>query len=94
MLFELHEVREKMNVPGKVEWTSRVCPIGWADEDIVVNVQGDEPLIPASIINAVAAALEHALAHGCHPSRRELRAWSGDGTSLRSGTAIRRVGFG
>ena len=30
---------------------------GWADEAIVVNLQGDEPLAPASGIRAVAAAL-------------------------------------
>ena len=30
---------------------------GWSDDDIVVNVQGDEPLIPPSVINQVAALL-------------------------------------
>lgn len=35
----LHEVAQKM---------------GWPDETIVVNVQGDEPLIPASVIDQVA----------------------------------------
>ncbi|MCV2219076.1 3-deoxy-manno-octulosonate cytidylyltransferase [Thauera sp. Sel9] len=30
---------------------------GWGDEDIVVNVQGDEPLIDPAIVSAVAAAL-------------------------------------
>lgn len=31
--------------------------LGWADEQIVVNLQGDEPLIPPSYINAVAEVL-------------------------------------
>lgn len=31
--------------------------MGWADDEIVVNVQGDEPLIPAEVINQVAANL-------------------------------------
>ncbi|HEX7915465.1 3-deoxy-manno-octulosonate cytidylyltransferase, partial [Rudaea sp.] len=31
--------------------------LGWADEAIVVNLQGDEPLAPASGIREVAAAL-------------------------------------
>ncbi|MGH8224793.1 MAG: 3-deoxy-manno-octulosonate cytidylyltransferase [Gammaproteobacteria bacterium] len=30
---------------------------GWGDDDIVVDLQGDEPLMPASAIDAVAAAL-------------------------------------
>lgn len=31
--------------------------LGWADDDIVVNVQGDEPLIEPALIEAVAEAL-------------------------------------
>jgi len=33
--------------------------LGLADEDIVVNVQGDEPLIEPALINAVATLLHH-----------------------------------
>ena len=31
--------------------------LGWADEQIVVNVQGDEPMIPPAVIDQVAANL-------------------------------------
>jgi 3-deoxy-manno-octulosonate cytidylyltransferase (CMP-KDO synthetase) len=41
--------------------TDRIAEVaasrGWADSDIVVNVQGDEPLIPPVIINQVAELL-------------------------------------
>ena len=48
--------------------TDRIAEVaatrGWSDEDIVVNVQGDEPLIPPVVIDQVAALLaEHARAH-------------------------------
>jgi 3-deoxy-manno-octulosonate cytidylyltransferase (CMP-KDO synthetase) len=42
--------------------TDRIAEVarlkGWADSDIVVNVQGDEPLIPPGVINQVATVLE------------------------------------
>ena len=51
------------------EVAARSC--GWADDDIVVNVQGDEPLIEPALIDAVAAALasdrEAAMATAAHP---------------------------
>jgi len=33
--------------------------MGWSDHEIVVNVQGDEPLINPSLINQVAEYLDH-----------------------------------
>ena len=34
------------------------CIKGWASEDIIVNVQGDEPLLPAQLVIQVAQLLE------------------------------------
>jgi 3-deoxy-manno-octulosonate cytidylyltransferase (CMP-KDO synthetase) len=42
--------------------TDRIAEVarsrGWADSDIVVNVQGDEPVIPPALINQVALLLQ------------------------------------
>jgi 3-deoxy-manno-octulosonate cytidylyltransferase (CMP-KDO synthetase) len=46
--------------------TDRIAEVaalkGWAREQVVVNLQGDEPLMPAALINQVAALMTH------HPS--------------------------
>lgn len=48
----------------------------WPDDTIVVNVQGDEPLIPPTLIHAVAKHLhdhpECAIATACHPMHDEI----------------------
>ena len=54
--------------------TDRIAEVvqlrGWSDNTIVVNVQGDEPLIPPALIRAVAEHLYHhpecAIATVCH----------------------------
>ena len=59
--------------------TDRIAEVsaqqGWTDDTIVVNVQGDEPLIPPSLISAVAQHLaDHpdcAIATACHPIHEE-----------------------
>ncbi|MBU1215275.1 MAG: 3-deoxy-manno-octulosonate cytidylyltransferase [Gammaproteobacteria bacterium] len=59
--------------------TDRIAEVslqqGWSDETIVVNVQGDEPLIPPQLISAVAQHLhDHsdcAIATACHPIHDE-----------------------
>ncbi|MFA5983176.1 MAG: 3-deoxy-manno-octulosonate cytidylyltransferase [Methylococcaceae bacterium] len=46
----------------RIAEAARLC--GWHEHDIIVNLQGDEPLIPPSYIEKVAAALaEQALAN-------------------------------
>lgn len=62
-----------------VSGTDRIAEVaaqqGWTDETIVVNVQGDEPLIPPVLIRAVAQHLhdhpECAIATACHPIHDE-----------------------
>ncbi len=59
--------------------TDRIAEVaaqqGWDDNTIVVNVQGDEPLIPPPLIRAVAQHLhDHpqcAIATACHPIHDE-----------------------
>jgi 3-deoxy-manno-octulosonate cytidylyltransferase (CMP-KDO synthetase) len=59
--------------------TDRIAEVvaqhNWADDTIVVNVQGDEPLIPPQLIRAVAQHLhdhpECAIATACHPVHDE-----------------------
>lgn len=45
--------------------------LGWDDDTIVVNVQGDEPLLPPALIREVAETLaadaDAAIATACHP---------------------------
>lgn len=48
--------------------TDRIAEVarvrGWRDDDIIVNVQGDEPLMPAALIDQVAGLLQqHLQAH-------------------------------
>ena len=59
--------------------TDRIAEVAqqqnWADDTIVVNVQGDEPLMPPALIRAVAQHLhDHpqcAIATACHPIHDE-----------------------
>ena len=50
-----------MTSPGHTSGTERIAEVvqvqGWDDDDIIVNVQGDEPLIPVALIKQVASGL-------------------------------------
>src|SRR5512144_2582569 len=71
--------------------TDRIAEVveqhGWPDDTIVVNVQGDEPLIPPELIRAVAQHLhdhpECAIATACHPIHDEA--------SLRNPNIVKAV---
>lgn len=71
--------------------TDRIAEVvaqqGWADDTIVVNVQGDEPLIPPALIRAVAQHLhdhpECAIATACHPIH--------DAASMRNPNIVKAV---
>ena len=57
-----------MTARTHVSGTDRIAEVaaarGWKDDDIVVNVQGDEPLIPPVVIDQVAQLLgDHRAAH-------------------------------
>ncbi len=51
-----------MTSPAHQSGTDRIAEVarhlGWLDDDIVVNAQGDEPLVPPAIIRQVAELLE------------------------------------
>jgi 3-deoxy-manno-octulosonate cytidylyltransferase (CMP-KDO synthetase) len=74
---EAHGYRVLMTRTDHVSGTDRIAEVanraGWAADTIVVNVQGDEPLIAPALIREVASNLEthpHAdIATACHPIR-------------------------
>lgn len=74
-----HGFKACMTKAAHLSGTDRIAEVvaqhNWADETIVVNVQGDEPLIPPQLIRAVAQHLydhpECAIATACHPVHDE-----------------------
>lgn len=59
---EAHGHRAVMTRGDHLSGTDRIAEVvdalGWADDEIVVNIQGDEPLIDPAVIDSVAAALK------------------------------------
>ena len=74
-----HGFKACMTRADHASGTDRIAEVvaqhNWADDTIVVNVQGDEPLIPPALISAVAQHLhdhpECAMATACHPIHDE-----------------------
>lgn len=72
---EAHGVRALMTRTEHLSGTDRVAEaaraLGLAPEAIVVNLQGDEPLVPPALVREVAARLavsaEASMATACHP---------------------------
>ena len=70
-----HGIQAILTNPDHPTGTDRlseaVAKLGLADDEIVVNVQGDEPLIPPAVIASAAAALDAspdcAIATAAHP---------------------------
>ncbi len=56
------DVRAMMTRKDHASGSDRVMEVaevsGWSDDHVVVNVQGDEPLIPAAVIDQVAGLLQ------------------------------------
>ncbi len=71
---EAHGYQVVMTRADHPSGTDRIAEVaeqlGWLDDEIVVNVQGDEPLIDAALVESVAAALhedtEAAIATASH----------------------------
>ncbi len=72
---EAHGFRALMTSPDCPSGTDRLAEVatrlGWSDDTVVVNVQGDEPLVDPALIRATAQALfDHpaaSMATVCHP---------------------------
>jgi len=72
---KLHGHRAMMTRTDHATGTDRIAEVaqqlGFADSDIVVNVQGDEPLIAPELVREVALSLdqhrEASIATACHP---------------------------
>ncbi len=74
-----HHIYAVMTRIDHVSGTDRIAEVvekmAWDDDAIVVNVQGDEPLIDPQLINEVALTLAHSrdavMATACHPIHDE-----------------------
>jgi 3-deoxy-manno-octulosonate cytidylyltransferase (CMP-KDO synthetase) len=74
-----HDIKAVMTNIHHASGTDRIAEVAqilnWLDDEIVVNVQGDEPLIDPQLIDEVALTLAHSrdavMASACHPIHDE-----------------------
>jgi 3-deoxy-manno-octulosonate cytidylyltransferase (CMP-KDO synthetase) len=63
-----HAGRAVMTSPHHLSGTDRLAEVaaieGWANDDIIVNLQGDEPLMPGELVAQMAHSLEQHSAAG------------------------------
>src|SRR5487761_2387054 len=86
-----HGFKACLTLDTHVSGTDRIAEVaeiqGWPDHTIVVNVQGDEPLMPPELIRAVAQHLhdhpECAIATACHAIHDE--------TAMRNPNIVKTV---
>ena len=86
-----HGFKACLTKDSHVSGTDRIAEVveqqGWPDDTIVVNVQGDEPLMPPSLIRAVAEHLhshpECTIATACHTIHDE--------TAMRNPNIVKAV---
>jgi len=72
-----HDCTVSMTRNDHATGTDRIAEVadqrGWTDDTIVVNAQGDEPLLPPSMIRTVAQGLQQhdgaSISTACHPIR-------------------------
>jgi 3-deoxy-manno-octulosonate cytidylyltransferase (CMP-KDO synthetase) len=81
---QAHGYAAVMTSPECASGTDRLAEVagklGWGDDTVVVNVQGDEPLIDPMLIRATAQALfdhpDAAMATVCHPIHESSEAFN------------------
>ncbi|MGZ8272620.1 MAG: 3-deoxy-manno-octulosonate cytidylyltransferase [Burkholderiaceae bacterium] len=96
-----HDVEALLTRADHATGTDRLAEavghLGLADDAIVVNLQGDEPLMPAAVVRRVADALAErtdcAIATACHPLQDAAEFFSPNVVKVVTDTAGRALYF-